>query len=539
MCKYVIVCGGCISSVGKGLVASSLALLMKLRGHKVQIMKLDPYYNVDCGTIGPNAHGEAFVLGGSEPIECDTDLGTYERITGIEMCKKNIYTSGTLYKELIEEQEAGKYLGETITVVQHVTQKIRDRIEELGKDNEIVFCEIGGTCADDESSSFYIAARQLKQKYKHDCLIIFVSPILYFENIKEFKTKPLQRSIADLRSYGLNPDILVCRSDRQIPNYIFQKVSQLNFIPEEDIVLAPDVDSIYKIPINFYKSNLDDLLADKLNMGRKSCRIHNYRAIVEKIDSINAVIKIGIVHKYDAADAYSSIKEALVHAGIANDVKIEICWISAEDLEKGNPMPDSIHGVIIPGGFGERAVSGKVKAIRYAREKKIPLLGICLGLQSMVIEVARNICKLENANSVEFDKKTPYPVVSFVEGQEKLTTKSANMRLGAYDCELTKGSLANELYGKRNISERHRHRYEVSSEYIEKMNEKGFRVSGRNPQSNLVEVMELDKELHPFFIGTQFHPEFTSNLLSPSPLFVGLVDAAMNNKEMSQINNQT
>lgn len=528
MAKYVIVCGGCISSVGKGLVASSLALLMKLRGHKVQIIKLDPYLNLDCGIISPNDHGEAFVLNDSR--EVDPDLGSYERVTGIEMTKKNIYTSGILYNELIEEQKSGKYLGETITVVGHVTHKIQSKIEELGEDSEIVFCEIGGTCSDEESNAFYMAVNQLKQKYKQDCLIAFVAPILYFENLKEFKTKPLQRSISDLKSYGLNPDILFCRSDREVPNEIFKKVSQLTFIPEDDIVLAPNVDSIYKIPLNFYNMNLDDLIADKLNLGRKSCKIHSYKNIVDKIDSITDTVEIGIVCKYSAADAYSSIKEALVHAGISNNVKANITWIKAEDLESENDISgyfNNIHAVIIAPGFDKRGIEGKIKAAQYIRENKLPFLGICLGLQISIIEFARNLCGFKEANSLEFNKETPHPVIHFVEGQETIQNKVGTMRLGSYDCELKPDSLAMKLYESNKIEERHRHRYEVNPKYIADFEKLGLHVSGTNPQTGLVEIMELDKSQHPYWIACQYHPEFKSKLQLPAPLFKGLVAAAI------------
>lgn len=532
MSKHIFVCGGVISGTGKGVSSASIGLLLKLRGSSVQIVKFDPYLNINAGILAPREHGECFLC--DDGTECDLDLGHYERIAGITMSKNNIYTSGTLYKELVEEQEEGKWLGQTLQINPHVMQKIQDRLEVLSDDVDIVISEIGGTVGDAESDAFYKSARAIKQRLGDDCLIIMVAPILWVPTIQEFKTKPLQRSVQDLQSYGINPDILLCRVDREVPVKTLDKVSRLCGIPREAVFDAPDVETIYQVPIEFYNRHLDDLIADKLHLKRSGCKIHKYRQCVEKyLENDAPAITIGVFGKYSNCDeAYISLKEALYHAGLANDIKVKIKWVVAEELESLKGMRnvhkyfEGLDGIIVPGGFDSRGVEGKIKAIRYAREKKIPFLGICLGLQCAVIEYARNICNLD-ANSLEFDKKSPDPVIHFVDGQEELTKKCGTMRLGAYKCELAKKSLASELYNKRTISERHRHRYEVNEDYVNKLEKGGLRVSGRNPETGLVEMMELDREDHPYFIGTQAHPEFRSKLLKPAPLFNGLVAAAI------------
>lgn len=531
MSKHIIVCGGVLSGIGKGIAAASIALLMKQRGHTVQCIKFDPYLNVDAGIISPHEHGEVWVTEAGE--ETDMDLGHYYRIAGID---GKIYTSGTLYKELIDEQEYGKWLGQTLQVVPHVTQKIIHQLETLGKDNEIVISEIGGTVGDLESGQFYEAVRQFKQKYRDDCMIIMVAPILWMSTVSEFKTKPLQRAVVDIQSHNLQPDILLCRVDRPIPSKILDKVSNITGIHRDAVFDAPDVSSVYQVPIEFYNRQVDDLIVDIFHLSRRGCRIHKYRELVEKhLDLSLPTVNIGVFGKYNnASEAYISLKEACYHAGVANDVRVKIKWIDSEQVEKidnitsffektDEDQHSKLHGIIIPGGFDTRGIEGKIKAIRFARENRVPYLGICLGLQCAVIEFARNVAGL-NANSIEFDKNTPEPVIHYIPGQEKLTKKAATMRLGAYDCKLVDNSIAARLYGKKMISERHRHRYEVNDKYIEAFAQLGLVVTGRNPQSNLVEIMELHE--HPFFIGTQAHPEFKSRLTTPSPLFVGLVQAA-------------
>lgn len=535
MAKHIIVAGGVISGTGKGVSAASIGLLLKQRGHSVQIIKFDPYLNINAGILAPREHGECFLC--DDGSETDLDLGHYERIAGITVSNKNIYTSGTLYQELVGEQEQGKWLGQTLQINPHVMQKIKNRLDDLGQDADIVISEIGGTVGDAESDAFYKTTRQLQREYNGDVLVVMVAPILWVETIKEFKTKPLQRSMQDLLSYGISPDILFCRVDRPVPEKILKKVANLCGVPREAVFDAPDVRTIYEVPIEFYNRHVDDLIADKLRLKRSGCRIHKYREHVEKyVNNDLPVINIGIFGKYDNCDeAYMSLKEALLHAGLANDVKVKIKWVKAEELEQYKDMRgvrtffDELDGIIVPGGFDSRGAEGKIKAIRYVREKGIPFLGICLGLQCAVIEFARNVVGWETANSLEFDKNTSHPVINFVEGQESLKKKSGTMRLGAYDCELVKDSLAHKLYRKKTISERHRHRYEVNSEYTEDLQKKGMSLSGVNPESGLVEMVEIAE--HPFFIATQAHPEFKSKLLEPAPLFDGLVKAAIARKD--------
>jgi len=525
MSRHIIVCGGVLSGIGKGIAAASIALLMKQRGHTVQCIKFDPYLNVDAGIISPHEHGEVWVTDAGE--ETDMDLGHYYRIAGID---GKIYTSGKLYKELIDEQEHGKWLGQTLQVIPHVTQKIIHQLEALSKDNEIVISEIGGTVGDLESGQFYEAVRQFKQKYRDDCMVILVAPVLWMPTVGEFKTKPLQRSVIDLQSHALQPDMILCRVDRPIPSKILDKVANLTNVPREAVIDAPDVSTVYQVPLEFYARHVDDLIVDSFHLGRKGCRIHKYRELVEKyLDSSLPTVTIGVFGKYNnASEAYISLKEACYHAGVANDVRVQIRWISSEDVEKSDdlkPFFKELNGIIIPGGFDSRGIEGKIKAIQYARENKIPFLGICLGLQCAVIEFARHVCNLV-ANSIEFDKDTLNPVIHYVAGQEKLTKKAATMRLGAYDCDLEKDTIVREVYKKKSISERHRHRYEVNGQYTEQYAQYGFIVSGRNPQSSLIEMMELKRELHPYFVGTQSHPEFRSRFEIPAPLFDGLVKAA-------------
>jgi CTP synthase len=542
MSKYIFVAGGVISGTGKGVSAASIGLLLKFRGHKVTLIKFDPYLNTNAGVLAPREHGECFLC--DDGTETDLDLGHYERIAGISVSKSNICTSGTLHKELIEEQEKGKYLGQTIQLIPHLTDKIQQRLLDLGKDHDVVIAEVGGTVGDAESFAFFEAIRQFKQKLKNDVVVAMVAPILWVNTIKEFKTKPLQNAVKCLQGHGLQLDVILCRVDRAIPEKILQKVSNLANVPRECIFDAPDVSSIYEVPLAFYDRHVDDLFVDLFHLNRSSCRIHKYREVVEKyVNNHLDAVQIGIFGKYENCDeAYISLKEALIHAGIANDVKVEIKWIKAEDLEKYKDNRgvgkffEGLHGIIVPGGFDNRGTEGKIRAIQYVREKKIPFLGICLGLQCAVVEYARNVCKLEGANSMEFDPETPYPVIHYIPGQENQEKKSATMRLGAYDCELVKDSLASDLYGSKQISERHRHRFEVNNEYLTTLEENGLMVSGKNPETGLVELMELSRNIHPYFIGTQAHPEFKSRLTSSAPLFKGLIAAAINKMKQTHEN---
>ena len=527
-CKYIVVVGGVYSGTGKGISAASIGLLLKMRGANITLMKCDPYLNVNAGTMNPRQHGEVYLC--DDGSETDLDLGHYERLAGITVSKMNIFTSGTLYKEILEEEEAGKYLGDTVQIVPHVTDKIQQRLTEVGKDMDFVIAEIGGTVGDFESGCFYEAISQFKHRCPDDVMVVMVAPIIWNATVKEYKTKPLQNAIRSLRHDGLSPEMLLCRCDRDIPSHILDKVSKLTGVPRAAVFEAPDVQTIYQVPIEFFDRHIDDLVADRFHLPRRGVRIHKYRDLVEKYINGHDLpsVTIGIVGKYENCDeAYISLKEALTHAAVQNNVKLLIKWITAKDLESGNTdLLKELSGVIVPGGFDSRGVEGKIRAIRYCRENKVPFLGICLGLQCSVIEFARNVMHMDGATSQEFDGNCKVPVIHFVNGQHANIKKSATMRLGAYDCELEKDSIIRELYKKKLISERHRHRLEVNNEFIAGYADKGFIVSGRNPGTGLVEMMELKRDIHPYFVGTQAHPEFKSRLGDPAPLFDGLIKAA-------------
>jgi CTP synthase len=533
MCRYVFVSGGVVSGIGKGISAASIALLMKMRNSKVKLIKFDPYLNVSASCLAPREHGEVFIT--DDGSETDLDLGHYERIAGIEMSINNICTSGMLYSTVIEEERQGKYLGETIQITPHITNKIQDTLTDLGKDVDIVIAEIGGTVGDWESGHFYAAIREFRHKLGSDnVMLVHVAPILWLDTIGEFKTKPLQKSVMELRSFGLEPDILLCRTDRPITDKLLEKISNLTGVQKECVISAPDVKSIYEVPISFYDHHVDDLIADKFKMKRTGVRIHKYRDLVEKYTYAENLpeVTIGVVGKYASlSDAYLSLKEAIYHAGVSNNYKVNIKWIEAEKVEEYTTLRgvskffEGVSGIIVPGGFDTRGVEGKIRAIEYARERKVPFLGICLGLQCAVIEFARNVCGIKDANSVEFHKDGSdiEPVVHFVPGLEHIRRKGGTLRLGSYECALAKDSIAYEIYGKKVIAERHRHRYEVNSEYAEVLQKNGLLVTGTNPQTGLIEIMELDRALHPYFIMGQFHPEFKSRLTNPHPLFDKLI----------------
>jgi CTP synthase len=545
--KYVFVVGGVYSGTGKGITAASVALLMKMRGLKVEVAKFDPYLNVNAGTMSPGQHGECYLC--NDGSETDLDLGHYERITGIEVSSRNIFTGGTLYKELLAEEEEGRYLGQTVQMVPHVTNKLIERFEMLGQDADIVFAEIGGTVGDMESAGFMEAVKMFKQQHWEDTLICMVAPILWAPTIQEFKTKPLQNSVRSLNSFGLPCELLMCRvpESPSLPPAILDKIAKMCGVHRSAVFDAPDVKSVYQVPVEMWARHVDDLIADKFHLPRNGVRIHKYRDLVEKYVNADSMgdITIGIVGKYDnAEEAYISLKEALYHAGVAENIRVRRKWISAEEIKNkaaAKTLLGDCDGVIVPGGFDKRGVDGKMQAIRYCRENKVPFLGICLGLQCAVIEFAKNVLGLANATSQEFDKETEHPVIHFVEGQENIRKKCGTMRLGAFSCEITPDTLAHAVYKKKIVSERHRHRYEVNTAYVERLAQKGgLRVSGRHPDTGLVEIMELPQEAHPFFIGTQAHPEFKSRLGSPAPLFQGLIAASVaRHKIMSQASDET
>jgi CTP synthase len=528
--KFVIVVGGVYSGTGKGISAASIALLLKMRGANVTLIKCDPYLNLNAGTMNPRQHGEVFLC--DDGSETDLDLGHYERMTGIPMSSKNIFTSGKIYQEILAREEKGEYLGETVQVIPHVTDNIQKRLMEVGEGHDIVVAEIGGTIGDFESRSFYEAIRQFKNNHRDDVVIVMVAPIILNHTVNELKTKPLQNAVMALQSTGIQPEVLLCRCETKVPDKILDKVARLTNVPRVAVFEAPDVDTIYKVPIEFFDRDIDDLIADRLRLARNGIKIKKYQSLVARYVNGKHLPKvtIAVVGKYENFDeAYVSLKEAVIHAAVSNEVKADIRWINSEKFESGELSVDilsNVHGVVVPGGFDKRGVDGKIQAIKFCREKKIPFLGICLGLQCAVIEFARNVLGLEGVNSQEFDVNCSAPVVHFVDGQSANIKKSGSMRLGAYDCELEKDTIVRDLYKKKLVSERHRHRYEVNDSFVQSYEEKGFIVSGRNPDSGLIEMMEIRKGEHPYFLGTQSHPEFKSRLGDPAPMFDGLLKAA-------------
>jgi len=522
--KYIFITGGVASSLGKGLAAASIAALIERRGIVVNMLKMDPYINVDPGTMSPTQHGEVFVT--DDGAETDLDLGHYERFTSLTLKKENNFTTGRVYLQVIENEREGKYLGKTVQVVPHITDEIKRRIHIAAENCELLIGEIGGTVGDIESQPFLEAIRQFGHDVgQENVLLIQLVLIPYLAAAGELKSKPAQHSVKELRSIGLFPNIIICRADREIESDILEKISLFCNVSRGNVFQSIDLDSIYKVPLEFHKQGLDSRIAELLGIWASEPDIKELQQVVYNVENPNATIKIGIVGKYtDLIESYKSLDEALRHGAIANQVKLDMEYIDAEDLEKGKmDQIKSCDGILVPGGFGERGTEGKIKAIQFARVNKIPYFGICLGMQLAIIEYSRNVAGIKNATSMEFDKGGDF-VIHFMEGQSKNMSKGGSMRLGAYDCELEKGTLAYKIYNKKNISERHRHRLEVNNEYVSKVEEAGMIISGKNPKLNLVEVIELKD--HPFFIGCQYHPEFKSRPFSPHPMFESFVEAA-------------
>ena len=549
--KYVFITGGVVSSLGKGITSASLALLLKSRGYNVFMQKLDPYLNVDPGTMSPYQHGEVFVT--DDGAETDLDLGHYERFAGVTCTKASNFTSGRIYSAVLARERAGGYLGGTVQVVPHVTDEIKAAIRSAGEhDCDIVLCEIGGVSGDIESLPFLEAARQFRfeEGYDNTCFV-HLTLVPYLKAAGELKTKPSQHSVGQLRNIGIIPDILVCRTEMTIPEEHLQKLAMFCNVKRECVIEEKDVtDSVYAVPRELRAQGLDEQVLRQLHLDIWPVRHTVWDTLVRKATKPKRKCRIALVGKYIAIrDAYKSVHEALQHAGMAKDCKVEVVPIEAEDLVPGaeRPVPgaknmhqapstkhqalSNIDGILVPGGFGSRGVEGKVAAIRYAREHKIPFLGICLGMQCAVIEYARDVVGWADANSTEFDEGTAHPVIDLMEEQRGVTQKGGTMRLGAYPCLLKKGSLAARLYGKQTghlgISERHRHRYELANgaDAQKALEKAGLKVSGVSPDGKLVEVVELPG--HPYFIACQFHPEFKSRPTAPHPLFVGLVAAAL------------
>ena len=527
--KYVFITGGVISSLGKGLTAAALGALMENRGLRVTFMKLDPYINVDPGTMSPFQHGEVFVT--DDGAETDLDLGHYERFTSARMSRDNNFTTGQIYDAVISKERRGEYLGKTVQVIPHVTDEIKSRVLAATKGADLAFIEIGGTVGDIESLPFLEAIRQLRLELgDQNAINIHVTLVPYIAVAGELKTKPTQHSVKALREIGIQPDILVCRADREIDEDTKRKIGLFCNVAPDSVITARDAETIYEVPFLLWQQGADQILSEKLNIWSRASDLADWKKIVERIKEPKHEVEIAIVGKYvDLTDSYKSLNEALLHGGIANNARVKLRFVDSEDLSAENVQQTlgGVNGVLVPGGFGERGIEGKICAIRYARENKIPYFGICLGMQLMAVEFARNVCGLEKANSVEFDAKSKHPIIHYMADQSAAVDKGATMRLGAYPCVLADGSRAREIYGAHEISERHRHRLEFNNEYRDKLAECGMSVGGESPDHKLVEMLELTD--HPWYVGCQFHPEFKSRPTSAHPLFRSYIAAAVEN----------
>jgi len=530
--KYIFITGGVISSLGKGIAAASIGLLLKSRGLRVTIQKFDPYLNVDPGTMNPFQHGEVYVT--EDGAETDLDLGHYERFLGVNMTKDNNATTGQVYFEVITKERRGDYLGATVQVIPHITDEIKRRFEALAATNnyDVIIIEIGGTVGDIEGLPFLEAMRQFMfAKGGKNAISVHVTLVPYIKAAGEIKTKPTQHSVKTLLEIGIQPDILICRSEAPLTKEVREKIALFTNVETESVVDAHDVSTIYDVPLQFAKGSLDEIILEKLDLTCPKPNLNDWKKFVERVKHPQGEISVGICGKYTAhQDAYKSIAESFVHAGAANNVKVNLSWIPAEDIERDGARPhlERISGLLVAPGFGERGVEGKIEAIRYVRESSIPFFGICLGLQCAVIEFARHVCKLVNANSTEF-KKTDQNVIDMMIEQKKVTAYGGTMRLGSYPCKILKGTLTHRAYKKEMVNERHRHRYEVNNAFKEILEKHGMIFSGICPTNDLVEMIELPG--HPWFIGSQFHPELKSRATNPHPLFRDFVRAAMEYRE--------
>ena len=532
MSKYIFVTGGVVSSLGKGITAASLGRLLKNRGYKVTIQKFDPYINIDPGTMSPYQHGEVFVT--DDGAETDLDLGHYERFIDMNLSKASNVTTGKIYQSVINKERKGEYLGSTIQVIPHITNEIKDRVLRVGREDnaDIVITEIGGTVGDIESQPFLEAIRQVKKDVpnRNDVLYIHVTLIPYISAAGELKTKPTQHSVKELRSIGIQPDIIVCRTEKEISDDMKRKIALFCDVDPEAVISNMTCRSIYEVPLLLQQEGLDRIALQKLGLEDRPCDMEEWTSMVDRILSAEKQVDIALVGKYvELHDAYLSVAEALSHAGFAFGTKVNIHWINSEELEDHLDTLDEVFGgvggIIVPGGFGSRGIEGKIASICWAREHKVPFLGLCLGMQCAVIEFARHVCGMTDANSSEIAPDCAYPVIDLMADQEDITDKGGTMRLGLYPCKLAAGTKARALYGEEIVYERHRHRYEVNNEYREAMAKHGLVFSGTSPDERLVEMIEFSD--HPFFMATQAHPEFKSRPTRPHPLFRGFVEAAI------------
>ena len=540
MTRYVFITGGVVSSLGKGIAAASLASLFKLRGFKVSLQKLDPYINLDPGTMSPIQHGEVFVT--DDGAETDLDLGHYERFVGIKMTQDSNVTAGRVYSNVINKERKGEYLGSTVQVIPHITDEIKKLIIKGAKKSDIAFVEIGGTVGDIESLPFLESIRQFSLELgKSRAMFVHLTLLPYIEVTNEIKTKPTQHSVKELRSIGIQPDVLLCRGKNSINQKLKKKLALFTNVPENAVFSAVDAESIYDIPILFREQKIDELMLNQFKLKSKRLNLSPWNNYRSKAGKCNKTVKIAMIGKYvDLADSYKSLNEALYHAGIINNRLVEITYLDSEKITKANVKKlKAMDGILVPGGFGNRGIEGKILAAQYARINKIPYLGICLGMQISVIEFARNVLKLKNANSTEFNSKTKHPVVALVDewkdnSGKKIVSDKKNlggtMRLGSQDCTLLKDSLAHKMYKKLAINERHRHRYEVNDSLLELFEGSGLKFSGKSKKGNLMEMIELKG--HPWYLGCQFHPEFTSSPISGHPLFNGFIAASKKKRKL-------
>ncbi|MDA9793249.1 CTP synthase [Bacteriovoracaceae bacterium] len=522
--KYIFITGGVSSSLGKGLAAASIAALLERRGIKLNMLKMDPYINVDPGTMSPTQHGEVFVT--DDGAETDLDLGHYERFTSLTLTQNNNFTTGRVYQHVIDAEREGKYLGKTVQVVPHITNEIKRRIHIAAENSDLLIGEIGGTVGDIESLPYVESIRQFAHDVgSENVLFLHLVLVPYISAAGELKSKPAQHSVKEMRSLGLFPNLIMCRADRDIDQSIIDKISLFCNVPQSSVFKSIDSDLIYKVPLEFHKQGLDAKICELLGIWATRPNVSDLEKVVYNYANPIKTVNIGVVGKYmELVESYKSLDEALSHAAINNQVKLELTYIDAEDIEKkGNEVLGKVDGILIPGGFGERGTEGKILAIQYARQNKLPFFGICLGLQLAIIEFARNVAEIKDATSEEFSKRGN-SLIHYMEGQTKDGDKGGSMRLGAYDCHLKKNTLAHKVYGKSDISERHRHRLEVNNDYKAQLEKSGMIFSGVNEKLDLVEVIELED--HPFFIACQYHPEFKSRPFSPHPIFKNFVAAS-------------
>jgi CTP synthase len=542
MTKYIFVTGGVVSSLGKGLAASSIGCLLEARGMKVQMMKLDPYINVDPGTMSPFQHGEVFVT--DDGAETDLDLGHYERFTHAELSQANNWTSGRIYLSVIEKERRGDYLGKTIQVIPHITDEIKAAVRTVAEKHEpdVLIVEIGGTVGDIESLPFMEAIRQMGNEVgRGNAVFVHVTLVPYIAAAGELKTKPTQHSVRELREIGIAPDVLLCRSDRPISADMRRKIALFCNVQENAVISALDVPTIYEVPLAFHEQGLDELLVKDLDLMERfpSVDLRDWRELISTIkDPSGGVVKIAIVGKYvELEDSYKSLREALTHAGVANDLRVNVTWIESENLMRDNYENElqDYDAILVPGGFGKRGIAGMLRAIKYARKSGTPYFGICLGMQTACIEFARDVCGLRDADSTEFNEETPFPIIFKLRDLVGVDELGGTMRLGAWDCDLKEGSLARDVYrGSERISERHRHRYEFNPEYRNVLEKEGLLISGISPDGKFVEMIELPRDKHPYFIACQFHPEYKSKPLDAHPLFTAFVKAAWENRLHSE-----